>query len=53
MSELKNKKCEGFDRIPVCMIYDARDMLLPPMAALFNSIYQTLKIPEQWKVCPR
>ena len=50
MSELKNKKCEGFDRIPVCMIYDARELLLPPMAVLFNSIYQTLKIPEQWKV---
>ena len=36
MSDLKNKKCEGFDRIPVCMILNARDTPLPPMANLFN-----------------
>ena len=24
LTELKNKKCEGFDRIPACMILDAR-----------------------------
>ena len=23
LDELKNKKCEGFDRIPVCIIRDA------------------------------
>ena len=28
--ELKNKRCEGFDRIPVCMLLDARVKLLPP-----------------------
>ena len=39
LSELKNKKCEGFDRIPVCMLFDARSTLLPPMAVLFNEIY--------------
>ena len=50
LSELKNKKCEGFDRIPVCMLLDARETLLPPMANLFNEIYHSCKIPEQWKV---
>ena len=50
MSELKNKKCEGFDRIPACVLLDAKDTLLPPMAVLFNEIYQTCKIPDQWKV---
>ena len=30
MNELKNKKCEGFDRIPVCILFDARVELLPP-----------------------
>ena len=50
LSDLKNKKCEGFDRIPVCMILDARETLLPPLANLFNEIYNTCKIPEQWKV---
>ena len=32
------------------MIYDERSVLLPPMAYLFNEIYRTCKIPEQWKV---
>ena len=31
LNELKNKKCEGFDRIPVCMLLDARVKLLPPL----------------------
>ena len=50
MRDLNNKKCEGFDRIPVCAIYDARESLLDPMAALFSTIYTTGKLPEQWKV---
>ena len=50
LGELKNKKCEGFDRIPVCMLLDASVKILPPMANLFNAIYQTCKIPDQWKV---
>ena len=40
LSELKNKKCEGFDRIPVCVLLDARSILLHPMAMLFNEIYK-------------
>ena len=32
MSDLNNKKCEGFDRIPVCTLYDARASLLDPMS---------------------
>ena len=50
MDELKNKKCEGFDRIPVCIILDARVKLLPPLSVLFNEIYHSCKIPDQWKV---
>ena len=49
-SDLKNKKCDGFNRIPLCVILDACDMLLLPMANIFNEIYRTCKIPEQWKV---
>ena len=30
LDELKNKKFERFDRIPVCIILDARVKLLPP-----------------------
>ena len=47
---LKNKKCEGFDRIPVCLIKDAKVPLLDPMCQLFKNIYATGQLPEQWKV---
>ena len=50
MLDLKNKQCEGYDRIPVCVLRDARDTLLDQMSALFNKIYYSMKIPEQWKV---
>ena len=50
MNELKNKKCEGFDRIPVCIILDSRRVLLPHMASLFKEIYHSCKIPDQWKI---
>ena len=39
-----------FDQIPVCMLFDARVTILPPMALLFSEIYRTCKIPDQWKV---
>jgi hypothetical protein len=49
MADLKNKRSEGFDRIPVCCILDARESLLTQMSLLFEKIYATGKIPEQWK----
>ena len=48
--DLSNKKCEGFDRIPVCCIYDACAVLLRPLSLLFDKIYKTSSIPEQWKI---
>ena len=27
MSDLKNKKCEGYDRIPLCALFGAHDVL--------------------------
>ena len=50
MLDLKNKKCEGFDRIPVSAMLDARESLLDPMSTLIEKIYNTGKLPEQWKV---
>ena len=50
LNDLSNKKCEGYDRIPVCLINDTKDMLLDPMASLFSKIYASGQIPEQWKV---
>ena len=48
LSDLNNKRCEGYDRIPVCSLYDAHAMLLDPMANLFDKIYKTCTLPEQW-----
>ena len=50
MESIVNKRCEGYDRIPLCCIADARNTLLNPMTVLFEKIYNTQKIPEQWKV---
>ena len=50
LSDLKSKRCEGFDRIPQCILLDARNSLLVPFFNVFNQIYLTCKIPEQWKV---
>ena len=50
MEQITTLKCEGFDRIPVCILRDARTSLLPPMANLFKEVYLSCKIPEQWKV---
>ena len=48
--DLSNKKCEGFDRIPVCLLFDCKDLILDPISTLFAKIYATGLIPEQWKV---
>ena len=47
---LKSKHCEGFDRIPVCVLADAHEILLEPMSQLFEKIYATKLVPEQRKV---
>ena len=49
-NDLSNKKCEGFDKIPVCALYDSRATLLAPFLLLFDKIYTTCTIPDQWKV---
>ena len=33
---LPNKKCEGFDRIPVCILKDSKTLLLDPLTELFK-----------------
>ena len=50
LNDLVCKKCEGFDRIPVCLLFDSRAALLPPLSILFNKIYKTGLVPDQWKV---
>ena len=39
-----------YDCIPVCVLADARDILLDPMSELFEKIYATGLLPEQWKI---
>ena len=39
MDTLVNKKCEGFDRIPLCCLSDAKNILLAPFSILFNKIF--------------
>ena len=50
MLTIKPKNCEGFDRIPVRILYDAQEILLPPLQVLFRKIYDQKVIPEQWKI---
>ena len=50
LTDMPNKKCEGFDRIPACTIYDSRAVLLKPLCLLFDKIYKTCSIPDQWKI---
>ena len=50
VNSLPNKKCEGYDRIPVCVLKDAKDVLINPLSDLFQKIYHTGLIPDQWKI---
>ena len=50
MNTLKIKNCEGHDRIPLRILADGKQILLKPLALLFEKIYQTKQIPEQWLI---
>ena len=50
INSLKNKNCEGHDRIPVRIFADGKLLLLKPLTQLFRKIYQTRQIPEQWLI---
>ena len=50
LKELKTKNCEGFDRIPIRILKDGAEALSGPLSVLFQKIYQTKKIPDQWKI---
>jgi hypothetical protein len=47
---LKPKNSEGFDRIPQRVLKDGMEILLAPLSRLFELIYKTRRIPEQWRV---
>ena len=47
---LKLKNCEGFDRIPVRYLIDGIIQITPVLSHLFNLIYLTKQIPDQWRI---
>ena len=50
MQSLKNKKCYGYDNIPLMVLKDGAQILAAPFTKLFEKIYQTGELPDQWKI---
>jgi hypothetical protein len=50
MVSLKNKKCHGYDNIPLVVLKDGAKILASPFTKLFEKIYETKEIPDQWKI---
>lgn len=48
LTNLKNKTCYGFDRLPMRLLKDAKEHLKRPMTILFNKIADE-GVPEIWK----
>ena len=47
---LKIKNCEGHDRIPQRILVDGIEILKTPLAVLFDKIYHTKSLPQQWLI---
>ena len=55
ISTIKLKNSDGCDRIPQRMVIEGADALIKPFTQLYDAIYKTGEIPEQWlmaKVTP-
>ena len=50
IKSIKIKNCEGFDRIPQRVLIEGIVQLHRPLCKLFDAIYKTKKIPEQWRI---
>ena len=50
LNTLKPKMCKGYDRIPVNIIFDARELLIPTLKNLFHKIYDQCTVPDQWRI---
>ena len=50
LKSLKIKNCEGYDRIPQRILVDGAEILISPLAKLFNRIYYQRSLPDQWLV---
>ena len=47
ITSLKSKHCEGFDRIPVCVLADAHEILLEPMSQISTKTVYIVILPLQ------
>ena len=50
LNSIKIKNCEGYDRIPQRILIEGSEILLPPIAKLFELIYEQKSIPQQWSI---
>ena len=50
LKSIKNKNCEGYDRIPQRILRDGANELIIPLTGLFQRIYTQKTIPEQWSI---
>jgi hypothetical protein len=50
MIALKGKKCYGYDNIPLLVLKDGAEVLTSPYSKLFEKVYQTKELPDQWKI---
>ena len=50
VQSIKLKNSEGHDRIPQRLLIDGISVLLQPLTSLFDNIYISKQIPEQWSL---
>ena len=50
LKSIKIKNSEGYDRIAQRIFNEGREILIKPITKLFELIYKTKQIPEQWSV---
>jgi hypothetical protein len=50
VKSLSVKNSEGHDRIPQRILIDGYEILKAPLLVLFNKIYETKEIPQQWLI---
>ena len=50
MCNLKAKRCQGYDRIPLIFYNDGAEVLTPVVTSLMRKIINECTVPEQWKL---
>ena len=50
LKSIKIKNCEGYDRMPQRILNEGCNLLLQPITRLFELIYVSKSIPQQWSI---